>query len=288
VSRALAVVLLLASPALPAGYVEEIETWRQKRAERLKADGGWLTVEGLFWLKQGDSAFGSDKANAIVLPFSAPERAGTIAFSKGVTTFRLEPGVAGTMGGKPVTEGILRPDSEDVLILGSVTIQAIERAGEHAIRMKDMQSARRRDFKGLRWYPVKEAFRVDARFVPYTPARTLDIPNVTGQVNKMPSPGYVEFSLGGETLRLDPVLEEPEATEFFFIFRDETAPRETYGAGRFLYSALPKDGRVVLDFNKAYSPPCAFTPYATCPLPPKQNRLKVRIEAGEQDPKVLH
>jgi uncharacterized protein (DUF1684 family) len=156
------------------------------------------------------------------------------------------------------------------------------------VRMKDKDSARRRSFKGLRWYPVREEFRLAARWVPYATPKHIEIASVTGQVSPMPSPGYAEFELGGRTLRLEPVLEEPGASELFFIFKDATAPKETYGAGRFLYAAMPKDGQVELDFNKAYSPPCAFTPYATCPLPPKQNRLSVRIEAGELDPRVLH
>jgi len=283
-----AAALLVALSAPGAGYVEEIEAWRKAREERLKADGGWLTVEGLFWLEEGESRFGSDRNSAIVLPPSAPARAGTFVFANGEVRFRLEPGVDATLGGKPAREGLLRPDSGDVLVLGPVTLQAIERAGEHAIRMKDMQSARRRGFKGLRWYPVREDRRIEARFVPYSPPRTLQVPNVTGQVNHLVCPGYAEFTLAGRTLRLEPVLEEPDAEELFFIFRDETAPGDTYGAGRFLYAPLPRDGKVVLDFNKAYSPPCAFTPYATCPLPPRQNRLSVRIEAGELDPKVLH
>jgi hypothetical protein len=286
----LAVALLLAAPALAGGgYVDEIESWRQRREERLKADGGWLTVEGLFWLEAGESRFGSDPGNPIVLPASAPARAGAFHLREGETRFRLEPAVVATLAGRPVSEGLLRPDSDDVLVLGPLTLQVIERGGKHAIRMKDMHSARRREFKGLRWYPVKESFRVVARFQPYTPPRTLQIPNVTGQVNPMACPGAAEFTLGGQTLRLEPVVEDPDATQLFFIFRDETAPGETYGAGRFLYAEMPKDdGTLILDFNKAYSPPCAFTPYATCPLPPKQNRLAVRIEAGELDPKVLH
>jgi hypothetical protein len=289
VRRTLGAALLLATPALGgAGYVAEIETWRQQREERLRADGGWLTVEGLFWLEAGESRFGSENTNPMVLPASAPAHAGTFTFHEGETRFRLEPGVSATLGGQLVSEGVLRPDSDDVLVLGPVTLQVIERGGQYAIRMKDMQSARRRDFKGLRWYPVKESHRVVARFLPYTPHRTLEIPNVTGQLNRLPCPGAAEFTLDGKTLRLEPVLEEPGATELFFIFRDETAPGETYGAGRFLYAEMPREGRLVLDFNKAYSPPCAFTPYATCPLPPRQNRLSVRIEAGELDPKVLH
>lgn len=284
----LVLALLLAASSAGRSYVSEIDAWRQKREARLKADGGWLSVEGLFWLEEGESPFGSDKANAIVLPASVPPHSGVLTLTKGETRFRLAPGMAGTMGGQPVTEGALRPDSDDVLALGPVTLQVIERGGRRAIRMKDKDSARRRDFKGLRWYPVREKYRLAARWVPYATPRSIEIASVIGQVDTMPSPGYAEFELGGKTFRLEPVLEEPGAEELFFIFRDETAAKETYGAGRFLYAAMPKDGQVVLDFNKAYSPPCAFTPYATCPLPPKQNRLPVRIEAGELDPHVLH
>ena len=281
--------LALATALTSGSYVSEVEAWRQKREERLKADGGWLSVEGLFWLEQGETSFGSDKGNGIVLPASVPPRAGVVMLGpSSEMRFRLAPGVSATLAGQAVTEGVLRPDSEDVLVLGPVTIQGIDRGGRKAIRMKDQDSARRRGFKGLRWYPVRERFRLAARWVPYATPKNIEIASITGQVDAMPSPGYAEFELGGRTLRLEPVLEEPGATQLFFIFKDQTAPKETYGAGRFLYAAPPADGKVELDFNKAYSPPCAFTPYATCPLPPKQNRLPVRIEAGELDPHVLH
>ena len=281
--------LALATAITSGSYVSEVEAWRQKREERLKADGGWLSVEGLFWLEQGETSFGSDKANEIVLPASVAPRAGVVILAPSAETrFRLAPGMSATLAGKAVTEGVLRPDSEDVLVLGAVTIQVIDRGGRQAIRMKDKDSARRRGFKGLRWYPVRERFRVAARWVPYATPKSIEIASITGQVDRMPSPGYAEFELGGKVLRLEPVLEEPGASQLFFIFKDQTAPKETYGAGRFLYAAPAADGKVELDFNKAYSPPCAFTPYATCPLPPKQNRLAVRVEAGELDPHVLH
>jgi uncharacterized protein (DUF1684 family) len=166
--------------------------------------------------------------------------------------------------------------------MGSLSLSVIERGGEIGVRLKDNASASRRDFKGLRWFPIDGAWRVVARFEPSAPGSTLEITNVLGQTQKLPSPGEAVFNLGGRELRLVPVLEKPDAGELFFIFRDETAARETYGAGRFLYAGLPVDGSVVLDFNKAHSPPCAFTRYATCPLPPKRNRLPVRIEAGEK------
>ena len=267
-------------------YRAEIETWRAQREARLKGDGGWLQVVGLFWLKAGPTSFGTDPANGIVLPLaSAPARAGVFELRDGKTTVRMENGVEATVAGTPVSVRELRPDvpgPADVLKLGPrLTLHVIERGGRYGIRLKDTQSALLKEFTGLRWFPVREDYRIDARFVAYDPPKTIPVPNILGQVEELPSPGYVAFTVGGREVRLDPVLEEPGADELFFIFRDQTAGKETYGAGRFLYTPMPKDGVVALDFNRAYSPPCAFTPYATCPLPPKQNRLSVRIEAGE-------
>jgi len=266
-------------------YAADVEAWRVKREARLKADGGWLTVAGLFWLKEGANRFGSGKDNDVVLPSSAPERAGVFEFQAGKVQLRLEAGVPATIEGKNVTTADMRPDtsgSPDVLTLGPLTMHVIERGGRFGIRLKDNDSPARKAFKGLEWFTVSEQYRVTARFVPYDPPRKITIPNVLGDASEMPSPGYAAFTLGGKELRLDPVLEDAASEELFFIFRDETSGKGTYGGGRFLYTEKPKDGSVVLDFNKAYSPPCAFTRYATCPLPPKQNRLGVRIEAGEK------
>ena len=282
--------LLVVPPAARArddGYVREIESWRAKREEGLRAPDGWLSVVGLHWLREGTSTLGSDKASDIVLPLPAPPRVGVLEMSKGRTKVEVRPGVTVLSQGKPVTELELHPDTgghPDVLAVGPVSMYVIERGGRYALRVKDPESPRRRSFKGLEWYPVREGYRVTARFVPYDPPRPIPIANVLGMVEPMPSPGHVVFTINGREVQLDPVLEEPGAKELFFIFRDATAGKETYPAGRFLYSDMPKDGRVVLDFNKAYSPPCAFTTFATCPLPPKQNRLDVRIEAGEKRP----
>jgi len=146
-----------------------------------------------------------------------------------------------------------------------------------------MNSPQRKAFRGLSWFEVDEAYRVTARFVPYGAMKPLSVPNVLGYTEKMLSPGYAVAHLGGKEIRLEGVLEDPRATQLFFIFRDLTTGKETYPAGRFLYSDLPREGRVVIDFNRAYNPPCAFTPFATCPLPPKENWLPVRVEAGEKD-----
>ncbi|HUG54151.1 MAG TPA: DUF1684 domain-containing protein [Vicinamibacteria bacterium] len=280
----------LALPALGAGdhgYVRDVESWRAVREERLRAPDGWLSVVGLHWLREGPSTVGSAKGSDIPLPLPAPPRVGVIEMKDGRPFMRVAPGITVLAEGRPVHEIELHADTSgkpDVLTVGPVSLFVIERGGRLALRVKDAESPRRRSFRGLEWYPVRESYRITARFVPYDPPKPIPIANVIGTVEPMPSPGYVVFTLDGREVRLDPVLEEPGAKELFFIFRDTTAGKHTYPAGRFLYSEMPKDGRVVLDFNKAYSPPCAFTSFATCPLPPKQNRLEVRIEAGEKKP----
>jgi hypothetical protein len=178
------------------------------------------------------------------------------------------------------TQREMKLDSDDPVKVGRLTLLAVKRGDKYGIRLKDPESQYRREFKGLEHFPAREAYRVTARFVPQP--RQIPILNMLGQTEPSHSPGYAEFQLNGRQLRLYPILDPPDAKELFYIFRDLTSGKETYGAGRFLYSELPRDGKVVLDFNKAYNPPCVFTPYATCPLPPKENHLPVRIEAGEK------
>lgn len=279
--------LLLATAGVDqAAHQREIETWQKARDARLRADGGWLTVAGLFWLKPGRNRFGTATTNDLVLPAgSAPAEAGAFVVDGPRVTVEILPGVAVTLASKPVTKTPLRSDAggaePDVLALGALTMQVIERDGRLAIRLKDMNSKVRRDFKGLRYYPTQLSYRVLARFVAHPRPVSIALPNMLGFSETVPSPGYAEFELGGKTYRLDPVTETPGDTILFFVFRDKTAGKTTYGAGRFVYADAPKDGHIVLDFNKAYTPPCGFTPYATCPLPPAQNRLPIAIEAGE-------
>jgi uncharacterized protein (DUF1684 family) len=287
---AAALAVALASPAQPAGdaYEAEIQSWRADREARLKADDGWLSVVGLFWLKEGANRFGAAPDNEIVLPAgSAPARAGVLELRGTTTSLRLEPGVVATVKGAPVAALELHADTSgapEVVRLGRLAFHVIERSGRYGIRLKDSESPRRRTFSGLRWFPVQSSWRIAARFEPYDPPRKVPIANVLGQVNDMTSPGRAVFKAGNKEVSLDAVLEEPDAQELFFIFRDLTTGKTTYGAGRFLYTGLAAAGAVVLDFNKAYSPPCAFTSYATCPLPPPQNRLSVAVEAGEKAP----
>ena len=250
--RYLAILLAVVAMADNSAYQSTIAKWREQREANLKADGGWLTVTGLFWLKEGE--------NRVAGAPGVFELHGTKA------TFRAESG--------KVTE--MTPEA--TIEAGNLTFSVIERNGRYGVRQKDKQSQLRKEFKGLRWYPVRESYHVQAKFVPQE--KQVPIDNIIKQSFRMPSPGYVVFKLNGQEFRLEPVIEEGE-NELFFIFRDKTAGKETYPAGRYLYAPMPQDGKVDLDFNKAYNPPCAFTPYATCPLPPKQNILPIRIEAGE-------
>jgi uncharacterized protein (DUF1684 family) len=266
-------------------YDKEIETWRKSREDRLRSDDGWLTVAGLFWLAEGDNRFGSDPAAVVVLPaHSAPAQAGVFRVHGKQVTVMPAPGVKVTMGSQAVTDRELHadvPGPPDVLSLGALRFFVIERGGRMAIRLRDLQSPARRKFAGVRWFPIRKEYRVVGRFIPHASPKQLSIPNVLGLVESMDSPGVVEFRLQGQKLQLEPVYESPERNELFFIFRDRTSGHETYGAGRFFYADNPRNGEVVLDFNKAYTPPCGFTRFATCPLPPRSNHLPVRVEAGE-------
>ena len=274
-------VVLLVQPAQPE-YKTQMEQWRARRVASLVSDSGWLTVAGLFWLKEGKNTVGSAPGNQIVLPKgSAPDTLGVFEFHNGTTTFQAVPGVEVTINGQPADSGTFKSDASgnpDVLQIRSLTMFVIERGKRFGIRLKDKDSDQRKDFTGIKYFPVDERYRVTAKFVPYHPPKMISVPDILGETSSEPSPGYAEFTLNGRTCRLDPIV---EGDELFFIFKDLTSGKETYPPGRFLYAELPKNGKVILDFNKAYNPPCAFTPYATCPLPPPENRLPIRIEAGE-------
>jgi len=267
---------------MASDYDAGILRWRAQHEAELKAENGWLSVAGLFWLKPGANAAGSGKSNAILLP-RGQEHAGVFDFQTGKVTFRAASGVDARVNGKPSPSAVLKADTDgppDQLQLAGLTLTVIERAGRYGVRMRDPESHERKNFAGLHWFPVDAKYRVTARFTAYEKPTTIPITNVLGQTEPEKSPGYVEFTLDGRKFRLDPVEEDQR---LFFIFRDLTAGHETYPAGRFLYAAWPKNGQVELDFNKSENPPCAFTEFATCPLPPKQNRLDTRVEAGEKN-----
>jgi len=264
-----------------AAYHATVEKWRQDYEADLKSDHGWLTISGLFWLHDGENRFGSDPANDIVLPDSAPADAGYFEFHAGKTIAHITPGVTATMNGKPVVTAELRPDSrDDRVALGALTLWVHASGDRYAIRLRDPNSALRRDFHGLTWFPIDESYRVVARFVAYDQPKQVPIQNLAGDSLALPISGYVLFSLHGQELRLDA---QPDTDGgLTFVIRDLTSGKETYAAARFLDTDAPKDGKVILDFNQAYNPPCAYNPYTTCPLPPSGNRLRTRIEAGEK------
>ncbi|HEX9986829.1 MAG TPA: DUF1684 domain-containing protein [Thermoanaerobaculia bacterium] len=268
-------------------HQDELEKWRTNRIARLTSDDGWLTLVGLFWLKEGPNRFGSDKdANDIVMPAKAPASAGTLTLEKGGRV-TLTPSAPMTVDGKPASGTVeLRPDTHkdgpSIVQLGSMRFQIIERVGRYGVRLKDPESDARKNFAGIEMYPPSAKWRVEATFEPYNPPKKIAITNIIGQVEEMVSPGALVFAVDGQTYRLDPVLEEG-SEDYFLIFKDATSRDTTYPAGRYLYAAVPKNGKTIVDFNKAYNPPCAFTNFATCPLPPPQNRLAVRVEAGEKN-----
>ncbi len=273
-----AVVLLLLGTmtglAADQSYVDSILEWRREREERLKADDGWLTITGLFWLKEGEQTIGSAPDNDIVLPaHSAPPRLGTIEHYPGKTILRWAETSRDPVVMKPDTTG-----EPTMVTVGDLTFWVIQRGDRYALRLRDRQSRLRKEFTGCHWFPVKPEYRIEARFLPYSEPKKIRVPSVVGIPEELESPGVVEFQLHGRTVRLTAVS---AGDSLWFIFRDATSGKSTYGAARFLYAEMPKDGKVILDFNKAYNPPCAFTPYATCPLPPRENRLDVPIEAGE-------
>ena len=282
--RAIFVVALVATVlGADSTYQQQIEQWRAHREARLRADDGWLTVAGLFWLNQGDNTIGTASDCSMVLPAgSAPAHIGVLHFQDGKTSFRGAPGIAVAVNGKPAESAALKSDDDkdgpDELSINALTMYVVHRGDKYGVRLKDRNSEYRRSFTGLHWYPIRPEYRVTAKFVAWPQAKDISITNILGQTEPTPSPGYLEFTLNGVALRLDAVTED---NTLFLIFRDKTAGKTTYGAGRFLNTDMPKDGSVVLDFNKAYNPPCVFTPYATCPLPPPQNRLAMAIEAGE-------
>ena len=278
-----------ATSAPDAAYRQEYAKWKTEMVEDLKAN--WLPLAGLFWLKPGENRFGSDPSDPVALPAgSAPAQAGWFRLQGDAVTVHLADGVKATIAGKAVTEAALDADTsghKTVLELGQLRMHVIKRGERVGIRVKDLNSAAVREFHGMELYPVDLKYRVTAKWVPSDGKKTVDVPNVLGDVTPTPVAGEAVFQLDGHELRLS-ALGGDAAKGLFFVFKDTTSGKGTYPPGRFLDSDAVVNGTVVLDFNKAYNPPCAVTPYATCPLPPKENRLEVAIPAGEKYTKAHH
>ena len=283
-------VALAAKPveAPDEAYRQSFEQWKAEQTADLKAN--WLSLAGLFWLKPGANTFGSASDNAIVFP-KGPAHAGGFDLEGKDVTLRLQPDTKATIAGQPAQSAKLDPDTSQhvtKVVMGTLTFHVIIR-GEHVgIRVRDSDSAGSRDFKGMKFFPLDLNYRVTAAWAPADAKATVEVPNALGEVSSEVSPGVVAFKLNGEDLKLTALGGDPKSG-FFFVFSDLTAKgADTYPGGRFLDTGPVVDGKVVLDFNRAYNPPCAVTPYATCPLAPKENRLAVAISAGEKFDKAAH
>jgi uncharacterized protein (DUF1684 family) len=263
-----------------------IDAWRAERVGRLTSDTGWLTLAGLLWLKEGENSFGRASSNALILDnASLADTAGSFVLTGRRVRFVAAPGAGVTHDGRAVTALDLLSDAQGeptVLASGSLRFFVIERAGNLGVRVRDLDNLHRRNFSGLTYFPVSTDWVFNARFEPYEPAHLLKIVNILGMEEQAQSPGAVVFRKNGREWRLDTVLETPGDKELFIMFADTTSGHETYGAGRFLYIALPRGQTALVDFNKSFNPPCALNDFATCPLPPPQNRLKLRVDAGEK------
>ncbi len=265
-------------------YAAAISRHRAEREDRLRSVDGWLTLAGLFWLTPGENRFGSDPGNAIVLEVEGvPPWAGTFVYDGKKVTWKTAPEAQVKLGEKPVKKIKMRDDAQgdpDVLSVGRLSISVIERGDQHGVRVKDSEHQHLQSFGGIEYFPLDTTYRFDAVLKPYDEPREVSIGTVVGTTMTQYAPGTVEFTIDDRTYSLQPVVDDPADTTLWFIFQDLTSGKETYGF-RYLYADI-ENGRVDLDFNKAYNPPCAFTPYATCPLPRRENRLDVRIEAGER------
>ena len=283
VSLVVAALLLTCGTPVPQDYVSGIEAWRADREERLQADDGWLTLSGLFFLREGENSFGSSPANDIVLRIG-PAHAGIVSVRDGVVTAHAPEGESLSVDGRDTAVASLSPcegDDRPTIDLGPLKLFCHLSGDRLAIRVRDRESEIRRGFTGLRWYSVDESYRVRGRYIPHSEPRMIELANNLGDILTVQTSGSVAFDLHGQELRLTAVDYDDR---LWFIFRDLTSGSETYPAARFLYADPPGADRwTTVDFNRAYNPPCAFNPHTTCPLPPSENRLPVRIEAGELD-----
>lgn len=260
-----------------------MKEWHSKRIDNLKKEKGWLNLAGLYWLKQGENKFGTDKANDIIFPDGkAPAFIGSLFLKDSIVTFKANNGVEIKSNGTRITALELKDDTrgETVLELGSLRWFIIKRGDKYGVRLRDLESELLKTFQGVETYPINSDWKFEAKLEAYNPPKKVEVPNVLGMIDTSIVSAALTFEKDGIVYKLDPL---DEGKQYFIIFADETSGSETYGAGRFLYvDKADSTGKIYIDFNKAYNPPCAFTKYATCPLPPEQNHLKLKITAGEK------
>lgn len=269
-------------------YIKSIEQWREERLSRLTSENGWLTLCGLFWLKNGENKIGADSSNDVIFPHGkAPKFAGSIFL--GNDKILLKAGKRSEIKHKDslITSMVIQFDENGhpiptVFTLGPLSFQLIKRGDKIGVRVRNKENPARINFKGLEYFPIDPKWKIEASFEKYDPPKIIPIMNILNQIEDRESPGALVFKVNGNLFRLD-ALQEKGTNELFIIFADETRGKETYDMGRYLYTELPNsENKVIIDFNKAYNPPCAFTEFATCPVPPIQNHIKLRVEAGEK------
>ena len=290
---ALMLALAIAGAAMagePDDYVHQIEAARAERVERLTKPDGWLTLIGLHFLQPGANSVGSAAGNTIVLA-KGPAHVGTVMLGPdGKLAITLNPAAEARVNGREVLSASLEDGERaapTVVTCGAVSFFAIERGGRKALRVKDSESERRTHFLGIDYFPIDPTWRIEADWVPFDRPREVPIKNILGQESPALVPGKAVFKRDGRTFELLPLIEGADEP-LFFVISDATSGNETYAAARFLYADPPRDGKLVLDFNEAVNPPCAFTPFATCPLPPKENRLPIAVTAGEKKYRGAH
>lgn len=267
--------------AVDPAYQRSFDQWKSELVDDLKEE--WLPLAGLYWLKPGETSFGTDPKNAIVFP-KGPANAGYFTLQGKTVSVQFAPGTSAIVAGKPVTTAELQPDTTEhptVVELGTLRLHVIVRGQRTGIRLKDVESDAVRQYRGPQFFPLDLSYRVTATWLPSDGKQTVNVPNVLGDVSATPIAGTAVFKINGQELRLTD-LGGDASTGLFFVFSDPTSKTATYPGGRFLKTAPVTDGTVVLDFNRAYNPPCAVTAYATCPLAPRENRLSVAIPAGEE------
>lgn len=264
-------------------YKQEIDNWHKQRVASLVAPNGWVNLEGLFWLSPGKNSFGSDEGNDLVYHNPAfPKQAGYFVWENGIVTWTSNDGIKVSILDSAITSAQIFDETKNapLLALGSFRWNIIKRDDRIGVRFRNLESPALKKFKGIERFDVQEQWRVTAHLEPVSQSSLL-ITNVLGQTNAESTPGKLVFTIGNEIYRLDPITEDDQ---LFILFGDETSGKLTYPSGRFLYANKPDvNGNTILDFNKAYNPPCAFSNYATCPLPPRQNILPIAVTAGEKD-----
>lgn len=263
-------------------YQQDYAKWRKDLDDNRRKN--WLTLVGLFWLRDGENRVGSNPKNEVPLPAGkVPAQVGVIEFHSGKAVFKANASAHVSVEGKPVQTVSLQPDISGhptVLETGDLRMHLIRRGQRFGMRVKDLHSPELQTFKGTEFYPLGDNYLVRAKFIPYAAPKKVAVPTVIGQDAQMESPGEVEFMLKGQKIRLQAMTEG--TPNLMLIVKDKTSGKGTYPAGRFIDTTAPKDGEVIVDFNRAYNPPCAFTAYATCPMPPRQNWLPLAVEAGEK------